>query len=63
MGRLTPEDVCSVLSAHSRTTNTKALPVVFLIQGIFFHTAVPAELVNSCSSFLVVRALVGHERP
>jgi hypothetical protein len=61
MGRLTPEDVCPVLSAHFCTTNARALPVVFLIQGIFFNTEVPAELVNSCLSFLAVRALAGRE--
>ncbi len=52
MGRLTPEDVCPILSAPSRITHIRALPAVFLIQGIFFH----AEVVISCSCFLVVRA-------
>ncbi|KAH8985888.1 SNF2 family N-terminal domain-containing protein [Lactarius akahatsu] len=38
MGRLTPEDVCPVLSAPFRITDIRALPAFFLIQGIFFFT-------------------------
>ncbi|KAH8985862.1 SNF2 family N-terminal domain-containing protein [Lactarius hatsudake] len=36
MGRLTPDDVCPVLSAPFRITDIRTLPAVFLIQGIFF---------------------------
>ena len=57
MGRLTPEDVCPILSALSLITNTRSLSAVFLIQGDFFSHL----MVISCSSFSVVRALVRQE--